>query len=278
MNNFENQYLELLRWTLTDYHRIEMGEYKPIHRNSGSWKESILVNVNKFLGKKNLLICRRVLSTKEHRLNGADWPAYSETMIGLKRLMNIEECVRDIVQNNVEGDLIETGVWRGGATIYMKALLKILNDNSRTVWVADSFEGLPKPDAEKFPEDKGDKHHEKGELRISKEQVQNNFSKYGMLDDRVKFLKGWFKDTLPGAPIRKLSLLRLDGDMYQSTMEGLENLYPKLSVGGYIIVDDWGAVDGCRKAVEDYRKAHGITDEIKQVDWASVFWKKTAAK
>jgi len=108
----------------------------------------------------------------------------------------------------------------------------------------------------------------------SVKQVKNNFSKYGLLDDNVKFLKGWFKDTLPVAPINKLALLRLDGDMYESTMDGLVNLYPKLSKGGYIIVDDWGAVEGCKLAVLDYRKKHGITEEIITIDWTGVYWKK----
>lgn len=274
MTNLENDYLQLLKWTLTDYHRVDKGEYKPLYRNSKAFKEFILISIDKLLRRKNLVLCKRVLSTNENRLNGNDWPSYSETMIGLKRLNNIEECLKDIVTNNVEGDCIETGVWRGGATIFMKAVLKVLNETKKIVWVADSFEGLPKPD-DKFPEDKGDRHYEKNELSISLEDVKNNFKKYGLLDERVKFLKGWFKDTLPGAPIERLSLLRLDGDMYQSTIEALESLYPKLSIGGYIIIDDWGAVEGCKKAVEDYRKSHQINEEIKTIDWAGVYWKKT---
>ena len=274
MTNLENDYLQLLKWTLTDYHRVDKGEYKPLYRNSKAFKEFILISIDKVLRKRNLVLCKRVLSTNENRLNGNDWPSYSETMIGLKRLNNIEECLKDIIKNNVEGDCIETGVWRGGATIFMKAVLKVLNETKKIVWVADSFEGLPKPD-DKFPEDKGDRHYEKNELSISLEDVKNNFKKYGLLDERVKFLKGWFKDTLPVAPIERLSLLRLDGDMYQSTIEALESLYPKLSVGGYIIIDDWGAVEGCKKAVEDYRKSHQINEEIKTIDWAGVYWKKT---
>lgn len=274
MTNLENDYLQLLKWTLTDYHRVDKGEYKPLYRNSKAFKEFILISIDKVLRKRNLVLCKRVLSTNENRLNGNDWPSYSETMIGLKRLNNIEECLKDIIKNNVEGDCIETGVWRGGATIFMKAVLKVLNETKKIVWVADSFEGLPKPD-DKFPEDKGDRHYEKNELSISLEDVKNNFKKYGLLDERVKFLKGWFKDTLPVAPIERLSLLRLDGDMYQSTIEALESLYPKLSVGGYIIIDDWGAVEGCKKAVEAYRKSHQINEEIKTIDWAGVYWKKT---
>jgi len=277
MNNLQDEYLQLLKWTLTDYHRVDKGEYKPLYKNSKAFREFILISIDKLLRKRNLVLCKRVESTNQNRLNGNDWPSYSETMIGLKRLGNIEECLKDVVKNNIEGDCIETGVWRGGATIFMKAVLNVLNETTKVVWVADSFEGLPKPD-DKFPEDKGDKHYEKNELSISLEDVKNNFKKYGLLDERVKFLKGWFKDTLPVAPIKSLSLLRLDGDMYQSTIEALESLYPKLSVGGYIIIDDWGAVEGCKKAVEDYRKKYQINEEIKTIDWAGVFWKKSAQR
>jgi O-methyltransferase len=69
--------------------------------------------------------------------------------------------------------------------------------------------------------------------------------------------------------------LRLDGDMYESTMDGLKNLYPRLSNGGYLIIDDWGAVKGCQQAVIDYRKTHGISDEIIQIDWTGVYWRKS---
>jgi predicted O-methyltransferase YrrM len=84
-------------------------------------------------------------------------------------------------------------------------------------------------------------------LAVSREDVERNFAKYGLLDDRVVFLQGWFKDTLPSAPIGKIALLRLDGDMYESTMDALQNLYPKLSPGGYCIIDDF--FGPCRLAV-----------------------------
>ena len=89
--------------------------------------------------------------------------------------------------------------------------------------------------------------------------MQANFRAYRVLDDKVKFLKGWFKDTLPGAPIRSLAILRLDGDYYESTMDALTNLYDKLSVGGYVIIDDYGEDSWtyCQKAVDDYRRDHG---------------------
>lgn len=274
MDTIRNRYIELLKNVLSDYHRMDMGEYKPIDASHLTWKTHFLLLADKILRKKGYVICRKIKFNKEDRLNGLDWPAYADTMIGLKRLNNLEDCVRSVVEENIEGDLIETGVWRGGSTIFMKALLEIFGDKTRNVWVADSFEGLPKPNKEKYNADEFDEHYKINELAVSKETVENNFKKYGLMDDRVKFLKGWFKDTLPSAPIQKLSLLRLDGDMYESTMDGLVNLYPKVSPGGYVIIDDYDAVKGCKKAVFDYRNQHGITEEMVPIDLSAIYWRK----
>lgn len=208
------------------------------------------------------------------RLVGLDWPPTAHTMIGLKRLDNIQFCLEDVIRKNVPGDVIETGVWRGGSVIFMRSILKSYGISDRNVWVADSFEGLPAPDPDKYPSDGGDRHYEKKELQVSLEQVKSNFSRYDLLDDQVRFLKGWFKDTLPEAPIERLAILRLDGDMYESTMDALNNLYSKLSVGGYLIVDDY-ALTGCRQAINDFRASHGISDEIVVIDESSVYWQRS---
>lgn len=209
------------------------------------------------------------------RLSGRDWPVFAHSMAGYERLRNLANCVLDVFENEVEGHFIETGVWRGGACILMQGLCRAAGEADRKVFVADSFEGLPPPNAEEFPADEGDKHHTKDALAISLETVQDNFRSYGLLDDNVVFMKGWFKDTLPTLGDEKFGIIRLDGDMYESTIQAIEILYPKLSVGGYIIVDDFGAVRACRKAIGDYRKAHGIEEPIEQVDWTGAYWKKT---
>jgi O-methyltransferase len=103
--------------------------------------------------------------------------------------------------------------------------------------------------------------------------VESHFERYGLLDNKVVFLKGWFRDTLPSAPIEKLAVLRLDGDMYGSTIDALTNLYPKLSKGGFCIVDDY-ALDGCRRAVDEYRTEHGIDAEMRAIDWTGRYWRK----
>jgi O-methyltransferase len=208
------------------------------------------------------------------REEGRDWPSRAETMIGLKRMNNLQDCIETVLRDDVPGDLIETGVWRGGAVIFMRAVLKAHGDTDRTVWVADSFQGLPEPDPARYPADAGDIHATYGALRVGVDVVKHNFCRYGLLDDQVQFLVGWFADTLPTAPIERLSILRLDGDMYSSTMQAIEALYPKLSPGGFCIVDDYHLA-GCREAIDDYRSAHGITDEIVAIDWGGVFWRKS---
>ncbi|MFN8593688.1 MAG: CmcI family methyltransferase [Thermomicrobiales bacterium] len=208
------------------------------------------------------------------REEGRDWPADAESMAGRFRLDNVQMCVTDVLRNGVPGDLIETGVWRGGTTIFMRAILAAYGDRERRVWVADSFQGLPRPDVEHYPQDAGLDLWQYEQLAIPVEQVQANFARYDLLDDQVRFLKGWFRDTLPAAPIDQLAVLRLDGDLYESTMDALRALYPKLSVGGYAIIDDFGGIPACAAAVHDYRAEHGIEEPIVPIDWTGVYWRR----
>jgi O-methyltransferase len=230
--------------------------------------------VNHVLALPGLMLAKQPRVTASEREDGRAWSPYADTLIGLKRLDNLQECVETVLRDRVPGDLIETGVWRGGACIFMRAVLAAYGVTDRQVFAADSFEGLPKPDAAKYPVDAGDTHYKAGYLAASLEDVQENFRKYGLLDDKVTFLKGWFEDTLPAAPIQRLAILRLDGDMYGSTMDALRTLYPRLSRGGFCIIDDY-ALHGCKRAVDDYRTEHGITAELKTIDWTGRYWRKT---
>lgn len=208
------------------------------------------------------------------RQRGLDWPMVAHSMIGRQRMDNLRDLCCDVIEKGVPGDFIETGVWRGGACILMRGILKAYGDTGRRVWVADSFAGLPKPDAAKYRADKGDKHHKRAMLAVSLEQVKENFSRYGLLDGQVQFLKGWFRDTLPGAPITQLAVLRLDGDMYESTMDGLVNLYSKVAPGGYVIVDDYHAVAACKQAIDDFlaTRPNDPPVTIQEIDGTGVFW------
>jgi O-methyltransferase len=209
----------------------------------------------------------------DRREEGRDWPETAETMIGLKRLDNLQRCTETVLNERVPGDLIETGVWRGGATIFMRAVLAAYEVTDRTVWVADSFRGLPEPDAAHYPADLGDVHSSYKELAVSADEVRTNFERYGLLDDQVRFLEGWFSDTLPSAPIKHLAVARLDGDMYGSTWDAISVLYPRLSPGGFLIVDDY-ALEGCRQAISDYRTKYAIAEPIEQIDWMGSYWRK----
>ncbi len=209
------------------------------------------------------------------RAVGRDWPSHAETMIGTARMRNLRTLTQRVLDEDIPGDLIETGVWRGGACIYMRGILAAAGDSKRRVFVADSFSGLPPPNEDAYPADAGDPHHTFHQLAISRADVEANFRRYGLLDEQVIFLEGWFKDTLPTAPIDQLALLRLDGDMFESTMDALNALYAKVTPGGFVIVDDY-VLKACEAAVEEFRGRHGITAPLHEVDGAAVWWQVPA--
>lgn len=198
----------------------------------------------------------------------------SHTMIGRKRLDNIQYCIETVLADGIAGDVIETGIWRGGAIIFMRGVLAAYGVTDRTVWAADSFGGVPVPS---LPEDQNFDISERVYpfLTVKLDQVKALMTKYDLLDDKVRFLPGWFKDTLQDAPIERLSVLRLDGDLYESTMDALNPLYAKVSPGGFIIVDDYFSCPPCMRAIDTFRIAHGITDACIQIDTQSMFWRKT---
>lgn len=212
------------------------------------------------------------------RGEGMDWPVVAHTMIGIKRLDALHYCVEDVLDRGVPGDFIETGVWRGGACIFMRGVLKARGVTDRVVWVADSFAGLPPPDVERYPQDAGQDFSHRKELAIPLEEVQENFRRYGLLDEQVRFLKGWFRDTLPSAPVTRLAVLRLDGDLYESTIDALTHLYPRLEKGGYAIIDDYGSVEACKQATDDYRAAHDIEEPIIAIDSSGAMWRKESKR
>lgn len=266
----DDRYLDLLKRTLTG--TAGAATYEAVIPQSRLHR---LVHgpVQRLLDRWDLELLRK--ADREASAQGMGWTATGDTMVGMARLDELEACVAELIADDVPGDFIETGVWRGGASIFMRALLDVHGDTQRNVWLADSFAGLPKPDAERYPADEGDRLWEySDDLAVSLDQVRENFARHGLLDDRVRFLPGWFRDTLPEAPVERLAILRLDGDLYESTMVALESLYDRLSVGGYVIVDDY-ALPTCTQAVTDFRRRRGISDPIEQVDWTGVHWRKT---
>jgi O-methyltransferase len=206
---------------------------------------------------------------------GWDWPSKAFTMIGLRRLRNLRAVIESVIGTNVPGDIMETGVWRGGAGIMARAVLAAYGVGDRRVILADSFAGLPPPNDKSYPADAGSAYHEYAELAVPLDEVKRNFAKFGLLDEQVVFLPGWFKDTLPTAPVDRLAVLRLDGDMYESTIQALENLYDKVSINGWIVIDDYEIVPACRAAVDDYLASRDLKPEICPIDGVGVFFRKT---
>jgi hypothetical protein len=264
-------YLDLMAKVLTRY-GFE-GRNASVNLPGGSYESYLWQLTTSAMPGRQVRLVEPGEFNAELREEGHDWPADAESMVGLKRLANIRECVEQVLGDGIPGDLVETGVWRGGSCIYMRGILAAYGDPDRRVWVCDSFEGLPEHDG-RYEADIGDQFHTFSELAISVEEVQENFRRYGLLDDRVEFLKGWFADTLGTAPIEQIAVLRLDGDMYSSTMDALEPLYDKVSPGGFVIVDDYGAVPACAQAIHDFRDARGIDEEIVPVDWTGAYWRK----
>lgn len=206
----------------------------------------------------------------EWREQGMDWPSTAFTMVGARRLRNFRDLIGRCMAEGIDGDILETGVWRGGASILARAVLKAWDDDKRRVYVADSFEGLPPPS---LAQDAGSKLHEMRELAISLETVQANFAKFGLLDEQVVFLKGWFKDTMPVAPISRLAVMRLDGDMYESTMDPLVHMYDRLSPGGFVIIDDY-FIPSCEAAVSDFLAQRSLSPELVKIDTFSCYFRK----
>jgi O-methyltransferase len=227
------------------------------------------------LRRRGLTLARPWVTDPKRLAEGQEWPLNGLTMIGLARLENIRQCAEQVLRQKVPGDFIEAGVWRGGAGIFMKAILAANGDTDRHIWLADSFEGIPPPDPSRYPADADNELWSNPLLAVPLDEVRDNFDRYGLQDDRIHFIKGWFRDTLPTLSEKAFALIRLDGDLYESTMDGLTNLYPSLSPGGIVIIDDYGNSDwGCGQAVDDYRSTHGITEQICEIDWTGVYWQK----
>ena len=212
----------------------------------------------------------RVLRGEQRRLRavGMDWPLQGLTMTGLQRLDDLQDCVESVVRDGVHGDLIEAGAWRGGASILMRATLDTLGERERTIWVADSFQG--------FPVDDAGEHIDLSTydfLAVPLDEVKENFARFGC-QAGVRFVPGFFEETLPPLAGGTWAIVRLDGDTYDSTMCALDSLYPGLTPGGYLVVDDYGALEECRRAVDDFRARHGIEEPLEEIDWTGARWRR----
>jgi hypothetical protein len=253
-----NAYLELLKLALCDL--------------TGVGTESVTMTID----GAGLMSHESTAEELDFRATGRHWPRRGLTMVGLSRLDDLQNCVEKVVADRVKGDLIEAGVWRGGASMLMRATLDTLGEGGRLVWAADSFSGFPGPAAEASPpRGRRDLSHF-GFLAVPLDEVRANFARFG-LDRGVRFVPGLFEETIPKLRGGRWSVIRLDGDTYDATRVTLQALYPGLSAGGYLIVDDYELLPECRRAVDEYRSEHGVDEPIESVDWTCVRWRRESA-
>jgi O-methyltransferase len=202
------------------------------------------------------------------RAAGMDWPLHGLTMVGLRRLDDLQACLESIVADGVAGDVIEAGCWRGGASIFMRATLDSLGED-RGLVVADSFQG--------FPEGAEEQLTGFDFLAVGLEEVRASFRRLGV-GERVEFVPGFFEQSLAPLVGRRWALVRLDADTYEPTRAALHALYPGLTVGGYLVLDDYGSFEGCRRAVDEFRAEYGISEPLEQVDFTCWRWRRTSEK
>lgn len=202
---------------------------------------------------------------------GEDWPSRAHTMAGLRRLDVLQECARQVTDGGIPGDFVEAGVWRGGTVAFLQAFLEEGGIHDRTVWAADTFDGVPTP---------ADPAHRDDEwlaindvLAVGADRVRDTLRRYALDDTRVRFLPGRFRDTLAGAPIDRIAILHIDSGTYEGTSDTLTHLYPRLSPGGYAIIGDYVSL-GPRRAVNEFRRRTGATPPLRAVDHLGVYWRR----
>lgn len=270
-----DRYLSLLQRALTRYDLESASQYTTIQLVNGPRRLRPIAKVfQSFLRRHSLDVVHIRRQELQNRYEGKDWPENAETMIGIARLDNLRQCLEQVFTDKVTGDVLEAGVWRGGASIYMRAVMIAYGEGHRNSWLADSFRGLPAPDVKRYPADRNYNFNAFDALAISQQEVSRNFEKFGLLDEHVHFLEGWFEDTLPNAPVSNIALLRLDGDLYASTMQTLVALYDKVSSGGFVVVDDYNGVLPCKLATDDFRSRRQIAAPLVTIDWTGVYWRK----
>lgn len=186
-----------------------------------------------------------------------------------------EQLLLHLITNNIHGCIVETGVWRGGMGMYMKAILNEYKDN-RDIYLFDTYKYFPPPNNNNI---KDNDIHSIVELLFqnmqSVEQVKQNFERFNLLDNHVFFVAGLFSETIPYTDVGDIAILRLDSDYYESTMFVLEHYYKNIVPGGFLIIDDYNNhYLGCKDAIHDFRKKYNITNKIVDDKIGSVYWQK----
>jgi len=200
-----------------------------------------------------------------------------QTMTSAARIAALVDAVTYVVDEEIEGDLVECGVWKGGSMMAAAMTLSRLGVADRDLYLFDTFAGMPEPTEEDVssPYDGYSLHkrwslHDKSDTEwvgVPVETVRANVESTGYPAERIKTLVGMVEDTIPSEAPARIALLRLDTDWYASTKHELVELFPRLAVGGILIVDDYGHYEGARKAVDEYFAETGQRVLLNRIDY-----------
>lgn len=190
----------------------------------------------------------------------AEWELYERvrefTMTSPERVCALAKAVEYVARNDIEGAIVECGVWRGGSMMAVAYSLLAIGCTRYDLYLFDTFSGMVQPSrkdgdaaSEKLKRKANDKH---GWCLATLDDVRANLAATGYPASRIHFVQGRVEDTIPGFAPGSISLLRLDADWYESTKHDLEHLYPRLTPGGVLVIDDYGSWPGCRKAVDEF--------------------------
>ena len=189
---------------------------------------------------------------------GSSEPVGDDPALGALRARTVAELIRRVLDEDIPGAIIAAGVGQGDGSIQLKQALLAHGPGDRIVYLAGPFEDHPPPNSD----------------AVSVADRQETFRRHGLLDNRVVFVKGRLAETLPALDAGPFALIRLDGDRYDLTYVSLEALYPKLSSGGFVIIDDMNSSPPCRQAVFDYRARMGINAPLTAIDLSAIWWRK----
>jgi cephalosporin hydroxylase len=259
-----SRYLDLLKSALLDEHYLD-NEVRLwyladcISRNRAPDKAMLRDPVRQMKQKKlQLENSRRTGALSEQ----SEWSALLPyTEVGRTRLEALEKCLDRVRAKGVEGHLVDCGTGRGGAAIFMRGYLDAYELTDRDVWVADSF--------------RASKDAAAGLLNLSADLniVRDGFQSFDVLDERVHFLQGLYGETLPGAPIDQVALLRIGGGVGGSSRDVLDALYGKVVPGGLVVIDGY-AEEACQRAVDEFRTVNGLEQAVERLDWTGICWQK----
>ena len=195
------------------------------------------------------------------------------TMVGLDRLRKLDELANVVDRDGIRGDIVECGTCNGGSGAIL-ARVACRSPHGRHTWLLDSFAGLPPA---------GDKD---GPLAAEytglccgqAETVREVLRKMGVPENSVTLVPGWFQDTLPGLPVEQIALLHIDADWYDSVLVVLKHLYDKVAAGGFVVFDDFGYWEGCRRACDDFLTSRRINVPLTIIDGIGAYIQKPAAE